>query len=97
MNTVAKIAIAAGATLVVGTGIAAMVLPDDLLHSVGGPVGDKVVHMKHAVHDGVADTIDGTIYGVKSLWWDVAGGKAFDSSPRVVVELPKKLREQFGK
>ena len=93
MNIVAKIGIAAGASLVVGTGIATVLLPDDTLRGLPGPVGGAALGFKHGVHESLAESL----YGLKEFWWDLSDGKLFDSSPRTVVELPKALRDQFGK
>jgi len=93
LNIIAKIGIAAGAVLVVGTGVAATLLPDATLRALPGPVGGAAVGFKHGVHE----SLEESLYGIKEFWWDLSEGKLFDSSPRTVVELPKTLRDQFGK
>jgi len=96
LKTALKIAGAVVGVLVVGIAIAGLLLPDSTLRGVTGPLGDKAVNVKHAVNGTISQTVDDTIFGIKSLWWDVSGGAAFDSNTRVVVELPKSLREQLG-
>lgn len=97
LKTAAKIAVAASATLVAGVAIAGLLLPDSVLRSVTGPLGDKAIGAKHAVNDGISHTLDNTIFSLKSLWWDVSDGGDDNSASRLVVDLPRSLREQFGK
>ena len=93
MMTIVKITVAVFAVLTLLAGIASQFITDNTLRSAGGPVGDQAVSFKHAIHD----KIEGIIYDAKTMWWDISSGKAFDSNPRVLIEFPKKLQDQFGK
>ena len=93
MKTIVKITVAMFIVLTLLAGIASQFIADNTLRSVGGPVGDQAVSFKHTIHD----KIEGTINDAKTMWWDISSGKAFDSNPRVLIEFPKKLQDQFGK
>ena len=93
MKTIVKITVAVFAVLTLVAGVASQFITDNTLRSVGGPVGSQAVSFKHTIHD----KIEGTIYDAKTMWWDISSGKVFDSNPRVLIEFPKKLQNQFGK
>ena len=93
MKTIVKITVAVFAVLTLAAGFASQFISDNTLRSVGGPVGDQAVSFKRTIHD----KIEGTVYDAKTMWWDISSGKAFDRNPRVLIEFPKKLHDQFGK
>ena len=98
MKTALKIIAAVLVALVVGGAIAGLLLPDAMLRTVTGPLGDKAVHAKHATNEALGRAVDDSIYSVKSLWWSVSGKSGDDNSAsKMVVDLPLSLREQLGK
>jgi TPR repeat protein len=97
LKTALKIVAAVLVVLVTGTAVAGLLLPDSVLRSVTGPLGDKAVHAKHAANDAIKHGFDNAIYSAKSVWWSLTGDSDDNSASKAVIDLPEALRRQFGK
>ena len=97
MKTAIKIVAALFVVLALAAGAAFLFVPDDMLRALPGGQGETLVSTKHRTREDLSHWADGVAYSAKSLWWDVSSGRAFDTSPQAVIEIPRAVREQIAK
>ena len=97
VKTVVKILSALLVVVALGGGVGFFFVPDETLRSLPGGQGEALVAFKTETREDAAHWSDEVIYSAKSVWWDVSGGDAFDTGPRVVVEIPRAVREQLSR